>query len=234
MVIWGAIVLALAAGVIFLFFFSAAFVVKDLHVADAKGELATSVEELADIPRGRPLARVSEAKINERVQADLRVARVSVERQWPSSVTLRVVQREPALVLQQGGSMWLADVDGVVFDEVGKAPGKLPVVTVPTKPTELSAATVQGLVQLWATRPKANVLGGKLSTPALSRTGSVTMRVGQVTIVWGPPVEAEKKWKVVSALLAQDSIDPSGVIAQKIDVTLPDTPIVTGIPPATG
>lgn len=228
-----ALVLALVGGLVFLFFFSAAFVVKDVRVTGVEGELAESVERLAQVPNGRPLARVSEGRVSERVLQDLRVAGVSVDSDWTDSVvTLSATPREPALVLRQGGSTWLSDVGGVVYDEVEKPSNKLPSVTVPTRPTELGEGTVQGLVELWRTRPDPAELEGELSTPRLDKNGMVSMTVDGLTIVWGEPVEAEKKWQIIRALVAQESIDPQGGIEQRIDVSLPGTPVVTGIPEA--
>lgn len=228
-----ALILAVVGGLVFLFFWSAAFVVKDVQVAGVEGEVAESVERLAQVPRGRPLARVSEGRVSERVLQDLRVADVSVDSDWTSSVvTLRASLREPALVLRQGGSTWLSDVGGVVYDQVEEPSNKLPSVTVPTKPTELDEATVQGLVELWRTRPDPAELEGELSTPRLGKDGTVSMTVDGLTIFWGEPVEAEKKWQIVRALVAQESVDPQGGIEQTIDVSLPGTPVVTGIPEA--
>ena len=51
------LILAVVGGLVFLFFWSAAFVVKDVRVAGVEGEVAESVERLAQVPRGRPLAR---------------------------------------------------------------------------------------------------------------------------------------------------------------------------------
>lgn len=234
-VLWGGLVTLLAAGLVFLFFFSAAFVVKDVQVEGAKGELADSIVYQADVPQGRPLARVSESRLAERVLAgEERVRSVSLDRRWPSTIVYEVELREPALVLRGSGTTWLADAGGVVYDTVDKPSNKLPAVTVAEKPQDLSTETVRGLVELWRLRPDPAELEGEISTPRLGSDGDVRIRIDQLTVRWGPPVEAEKKWKVVQALVAQDSIDPQGAVPQTIDVTIPDTPVVTGIPPAEG
>lgn len=233
--LWGVLVTLLAAVLVFLFFFSAAFVVKDVQVEGAEGELAASVVEQADIPHGRPLARVSQARLEERVLAgEKRVRSVSLQRRWPSTIVYGVTLREPALVLRGGGTTWLADAGGVVFETVDKAPHKLPAVQVAEQPQDLSTQTVRGLVELWRLRPDPAQLEGEIGTPTLGANGQVRVKIDQLTVLWGPPVEAEKKWKVVQALIGQDSIDPQGAIPQTIDVTIPDTPVVTGIPPAEG
>lgn len=233
--LWGGLVALAAAGLVFLFFYSAAFVVKDVQVVGAKGKLAESIVYEADIPHGRPLARVSETRLAERVlEGQKRVRSVSLHRRWPSTIVYEVELREPALVLRGGGRTWLADAGGVVYAAVGKASHKLPAVTVAERPADLSQETVRGLVELWRMRPDPAELEGEISTPRLGSDGDVTIKIDQLTVRWGPPVEAEKKWKVVRALVGQDSIDPQGAIPQTIDVTTPHTPVVTGIPPAEG
>lgn len=233
--LWGGLVTLLAAGLVFLFFFSAAFVVEDVQVEGAEGEVAQSVVEQADIPHGRPLARVSESRLSARVlEGEKRVRSVSLDRRWPSTIVYEVELREPALALRGGGTTWLADAGGVVYDTVEKASQKLPSVTVAEEPQDLSTETVRGLVELWRLRPDPAELEGEISRPRLGSNGDVTVKIDQLTVRWGPPVEAEKKWKVVRALIGQDSIDPQGAVPQSIDVTIPDTPVVTGIPPAEG
>lgn len=229
----GGLVGVLAAVVVFLFFFSVAFVVEDVQVAGVEGEVAESVRQHADVPEGRPLARVSASRVSERVLAgDQRVRSIAVERKWPATVVYTVELREPALALRQGETTWLADAGGVVYDQVEKRPKGLPAVNVSEPPQDLSQDTVRGLVELWQLRPDQSALEGEWSTPKYGKDGTVTMKVDQLTVQWGEPTEAEKKWKIVSALVGQDSVDPQGGIPQTIDVSLPGTPVVSGLPAA--
>lgn len=232
--LWGVVVALLTAGLVFLFFFSAAFVVKDIKVTGAKEEMAQTVVDLARIPHGRPLARVSESRVQERVLTDVRLADVQVHRDWPSTVTFEVTPRTPALALRHGDTYWLCDAGGVVYDSRGSAPKKVPVIRVQEAPEELTSDTVRGLLDLLATKPADTALEGKLSTPVLDKDGTVSMRVEQLRIEWGTPAEAEKKWAVITALVGQDAIDPEGGVPQTIDVRVPDQPVVSGLPPAAG
>lgn len=232
--LWCAAVLALAGGMVFLFYYSAAFTVQDVQAEGARDEVAARAVELAQIPHGRPLARVSEARVSERVLEDRRIAGVEVERDWPSAVRLVVQEREPAVALRGDGATWLADASGVVFDEVDEVEEDLPVIALRGDPTGLDRETVTGLVELWQLRPDDEELEGELGAPRVDGDGSIEMEVGVVTLLWGPPVENEKKWNVVTALMGQETIDPQGGLEMTIDVRLPDAPVVTGLPEGTG
>ncbi|MGC5583559.1 cell division protein FtsQ/DivIB [Ornithinimicrobium sp. W1665] len=233
LLLWGMLVALFAGGLVFLFFYSAAFVVEEISVEGADGELADSVVHHADIPVGRPLARVSEHNLAERVvEGERRVRSVSLDRDYPSSITYTVELREPALALRRGKTTWLADEGGVVYEEVEEASNKLPAVAVSEEPADLDQETVRGLVELWRTRPDPSELEGELDTPEMDRNGAVSLTIDQVTVLWGEPTDIEKKWQVVQALVEQDSIDPQGGIAQTIDVRVPDAPSVQGIPAA--
>lgn len=232
LLLWTALVLVLAGGLVFLFFFSAAFVVEDVRASGARDEVNSSALELAGLPEGRPVARVSAGRVSDRVLEDPRIASVEVQREWPSGVNLVVTERQPAIALRGRGSTWLADAGGVVYEEVDEASRRLPLISVRTDPPEVDEATVRGLVELWRTRPDPAALGGELEPPRLNGDGEVEMALQQVTLLWGAPIENEKKWQVVAALLEQETIDPEGAFPLTVDVRLPDTPVVTGLPAA--
>ena len=234
LLLWTGGVLAAAAAMVFLFYFSIAFVVEDVQVTGGREEVQASALERAQIPHGRPLARVSEGRVSDRVLADPRIASVEVERDWPSSITLVVTERDPALALRGGGTTWLADASGVLYEQVERPSKKLPLISLRTDPTELDRETVTGLAEMWRTRPDPETLEGELGAPSVDRDGAVEMDLGQVTLLWGTPTDNEKKWHVVTALVGQETIDPQGALAMTIDVRIPGTPVVTGLPEATG
>ena len=235
LLLWGSLVLALSAGLVFLLFFSAAFVVKDVTVTGGREQVRVEAEQLAQIPHGRPLARVSEARVRERVLADPRIVGVTLEREWPSSVTLQITERDPVVALRGGGETWLADAGGKVFEQVEQPSRRLPLITVQgTPPSELAPATVSGLAELWRLRPDPAVLEGRLGAPQVAHDGEVTMKLDQVTIHWGPPEDNTKKWQVVQALIGQEAVDPQGASPLTMNLRNPDAPVVAGLPEQTG
>lgn len=234
LLVWALVVLALAGAMVFLFYFSAAFTVQNVTASGARDGVLESAIERAQIPHGLPMARVSQGEVSRRVLEDLRVAQVDLERDWPSDVRLVLQEREPAVALRGAGVSWLADGSGVVFEQVDEPGDDLPLIALRSDPTELDRETVIGLAELWQTRPEDDELGGELVAPNVDRDSSIEMEVGVITLLWGPPTENEKKWNVVAALIAQETIDPEGALEMTIDVRIPDAPVVTGLPESTG
>lgn len=230
---WLALVGVLAAGLVFLFFYSAAFVVKDIQVSGGRPEVQDQVMSSAQIPYGRPLARVSEAGVTQRVlDGDPRVASVSVERDWPSTVRYTITEREPVIALRGAAQTWVADAQGVVYERTSSPSRRLPLVEVRALPTDLTPAAVSGLAELWRLRPDPALLKGDLTAPRVAADGTVTMRVQDVRLRWGQPVDNAKKWQVVQAILGQEAVDPQSGQRLVVDVSIPDTPVVTGLPAA--
>ena len=232
-----ALFLAVLGGVVFLFGWSRAFVVQEVVVQGVEGELAESVRAHASVPHGRPLARVDTGALTERVQQDLRVAQVEVGRSWPSTITLEVVAREPAIaVVVPGEPMRVADAQGIVYDEVAKKPRGISQLRVPSADAE--PTRLRGAIAMRESIPedlRAQMHGMRLLT-----TGNMQFRLGEVSVVWGPPEQPTLKSRVLQALLLQDSIElepeddeRAQEVRQRvtIDLSVPETPVVKGLPP---
>lgn len=235
---WGALglVLALVAGVIFLFGFSSAFVVEDLTVTGPDEEVVAQAEENAAVPFGRPMARVDVGAVEERVLADLRVAEADVGRQWPSTLSIDLTLREPAMVLRVDGTRerQLVDADGVVYDTADEAPEGLPLVRVSGE--ELDPATLAATrttLEALPTAPDGD--DWEVHGVRLDEAGELRFNAGSVRVRWGSPEETEFKTRVLEAMLAQEDIDPGAEQPEGdadplvVDVSVPGTPVVTGL-----
>ncbi|WP_256840692.1 cell division protein FtsQ/DivIB [Ornithinimicrobium cryptoxanthini] len=227
-----ALVAALVGGVVFLFGWSTAFVVEEITTAGADGEVAELAQANAGVPIGRPMARVDTDAVEERVLQDLRVASVDVGRSWPSTLTLELTLRQPALVVRQSGlrGVLLADAQGVVYDTADEAPEDLPTVSAPKG--DLEPAHLQAALTLPAALPAA--VARKADDLRLDAAGRLQFTVGSVTVRWGDGTNAELKGRVLKGLLEQEGIDPSGEVDPvtgpiEIDLSTPSTPVVTGL-----
>lgn len=228
-----AIVVA-AAGVVYLFWFSPAFVVEEVRVEHAAGpevspELGERALELAAVPTQVPLARVDTAGSAERVLSDLRVEQVQVRRDWPRGIVIEVTPRTPAAVVMQGGTpTGLADADGLIFDEVDAPPEGL--VQVRVSGGEVDPREVAGAVAVHQELPEE--LAAQVPRLTVARGGVLRFPLGGATVIWGPPTATADKAVVLTALLEQDSIDinDSEGPPLTIDLSVPTLPVLTGLP----
>lgn len=227
-----ALVLALVAGVVYLFGFSTVFIVEEVTVAGADGEVAEVAHEVAAGSMGRPLARVSTDALEERVLEDLRVATVDVGRSWPSTITLDLTLRQPALAVRQSGTQGfqLADAEGVVYDTADKAPDGLLVVRAPAG--DLDPADLQAVQTVPAALPPA--LARRADELRLGEGGDIQFTLGEIEVTWGDGSSPELKARTIEALLDQEGIDPDeepdeGEERITIDVSTPSTAVVTGL-----
>ncbi|NLG22204.1 MAG: FtsQ-type POTRA domain-containing protein [Actinomycetales bacterium] len=226
------LVLALVAGVIYLFGFSTVFIVEQVTVAGAEGEVADGAHEIGATTLGRPLARVDTDRLEELVLEDLRVDTVDVGRSWPSTITLDLTLREPALAVTQSGTrgVLLADAEGVVYDTVEKAPPGLTVVRAPKG--DLDPAALQAVQTVPAALPPA--LARRAEDLRLGAGGDIQFSIGEIAVTWGDGSSPELKARTLEALLEQDGIDPDAVPEAAdervtIDVSTPSTAVVTGL-----
>lgn len=231
---WLAVVLVLVIAVVVTLWWSPAFVVSEVTVSgvDGASEVAIGAQERAGIPFGMPLARVDTDAVAGRVQEDPRIAEADVSREWPSGVDLQIALREPALVVDQRGSLRLqtADASGVIFDEVTEAPADLMLVR--ASRGDLSAESLTGVLSLLAALPPEAVQ--QIPSVRLMADGELSFALGSVQVDWGPAGQEEVKAEVLAALLAQEQIDTEGDHDIGVDLTTPQTPVVTGLVPDDG
>lgn len=179
----------------------------------------SQVRDAAAVPQGGPLVAVDTAAVADRVRALPVVASVDVERDWPHTVSLHVVQRAPLAATQTAGGPALVDAAGAVFP--GAAVPGLPGLSVatpgPDDPATLAAVQVLGALPATVRDQVLTVTssvgpGGVSGQVVLGLTGSREVR-------WGTAERAEDKASVLVPLLGQ----PGRVY----DVTSSDLPTIT-------
>lgn len=67
-------------------------------------------------------------ELTARVKAHPWVANVTLERMWPSTLTVHVQERRGAAVLQNGNDRWLIDEEGVLLEKSAEPYPALPVI----------------------------------------------------------------------------------------------------------
>lgn len=226
---WLGVVLVLVSVVVLTLWWSLAFVVEEVAVTGAQGEVAAGAQERADVPLGIPLARVDTDAVAGRVEQDPRVAKADVARDWPSAVTIGVSLREPALVIDQAGAarLQVADATGVIFDRVAERPADLMLVR--ASRGDLRGESLTGVLDVLAALPPETAR--RISSVRLTADGDLRFHLGPVQVSWGAPGQDDLKAGVLAALIAQPQIDIEGEQQVGVDLSTPRTPVVTGLTP---
>ncbi|OKI75146.1 cell division protein FtsQ/DivIB [Micromonospora sp. CB01531] len=187
------------------------FGVRQVRVIGAKLVTPVEVRDVVAIPDDTPLARVDLAAAARRVGSLAPVERATVERDWPGTLVVRVVERTPVAVVPQGDRYAVIDGSGVPFQDLPQAPDGLPVIRV-GRPAADDRGTRAGLDVLAALSPR---LRAELVSVDVAGLARITLRLHKGrTVVWGDATRGADKSKVATALLDRK--------ADTIDVSAPD------------
>lgn len=218
--LWTLLLAAVVVAGIWAVFFSALLAVRTVDVSGVTGADRTEVAGLVRVADGTPLARVDLEGVEQRVRTKRNIAEVSVERSWPSTLRVRAVPRQPALVLKNPqGQLEVVDATGVSYGTVAKAPAGVPVVTAATTKGTTKPA-LEAALSVVSTLP--DDLADRVSAIRVSTANLVSFTLDDITIVWGGSDEADRKLAILRALLPTQP--------KTIDVSAPDSPVTRGGP----
>lgn len=218
--LWALCSLLVVAAMVWLAFWSPVLAVRQVQVTGVTGADKAAVMALVDVDKGTPLARVDLGAVEERVRTRRTIAEVSVRREWPSTLRVRTVSRQPALVLKNPqGQLEVVDSTGVSYETVTKAPPGVPVVRADSSKGTTKEA-LEAALSVIHTLPVG--LAEKVTSLQVSTANLVSFTLGGVKVVWGGAEEPERKLQILQALLATDP--------DVVDVSAPDTPVTRGGP----
>lgn len=206
------LVLALIIAGIWVVGFSSVLAVQRTQVSGTSTLEVERVEQIADVPIGAPLARVDLEAVQARVAKISRIESVQVDRRWPDTVQIRVVERTPVFAVPQGQRALLVDRFGVAYLSV-------PV----TKAAELPKVTIRDPELYEPLAEVASALPEKLTDRLARIEGNsrdsieLHLKDGR-TVFWGSESESALKAKVAVVLLKQDG--------DYFDVSAPGSPAV--------
>jgi cell division protein FtsQ len=180
-----------------------------VHAVSVSGQSRLGVgtiKNAALVPAEKPLALLDTAAIRRRVEVLPQVKSAIVERAWPSTVRITVVERKPVAVVQRPGKpLALIDNTGVLFADVPSAPSGLAVLSLAT-PGPADPATVAALAVEAALPAKVRSMVSLISAPT---PASVTLTLAQgVTVVWGDAGNSARKAQTLAALLKVQAQQP--------------------------
>lgn len=214
LLMWSALVSVLAVGAGLLLYFTP---IMSARVIDISGLAALTQDEVqlaAAIPPETPLLQIDTDAVAERVATIRRVASARVQREYPSTLRITVVERVPLVVKDYPDGSHLFDRDGVDFATAPPPPG-LPYLDADTPgPTDLP--TLAALQVLTALRPEVAGQVSRIAAPSVAAV-TLTLLDGR-EVIWGTTDRTDEKALKLGALLTQPG--------HTYDLSSPDLPTV--------
>ncbi|GAA1733198.1 cell division protein FtsQ/DivIB [Aeromicrobium alkaliterrae] len=217
-VLIGVVVLAVVATGAWLVAFSSVLAADEVKVTGTDQLTSDQVVSAADVPLGRPLARIDLDAIEERVRTLPAVESVDVSRSWPGTVAISVTERTAVAWIESQGQVKGVDKFGADF-RTFDAPPPLTEIRVETTDPRDRQQSLEGLGSVVATlRDQAPDLLAQIAYGEAQSQDSVTFHLldGR-SVRWGSSEDSERKLEVITALLAS-------VQASEYDVSAPEQP----------
>jgi cell division protein FtsQ len=211
---WSALVSVVVVGLGLLLYFTPIMSARNVVVVGLGAVTQDEVIAAAAVPPGTPLLQVDTDAVAERVAAIRRVASARVQRQYPSTLRVTVIERLPVVVKDYPDGPHLFDKDGVDFATAPAPPG-VPYLDT-DNPGPSDAPTKAALQVMTALRPEVAGQVGRIAAPSVAAI-TLTLTDGRV-VVWGTTDRTEEKALKLGALLTQPG--------QTYDVSSPDLPTV--------
>ncbi|GAB3223371.1 cell division protein FtsQ/DivIB [Mycolicibacterium hippocampi] len=214
LIMWTTVIAVLVVSLGLVLYFTPVMSTRSIVVTGLGAVTQEEVVEAAGVASGTPLLQVDTDVVAERVAGIRRVASVRVQRQYPSTLRVTVVERIPIVVKDYPDGVHLFDRDGVDFATAPPPPG-VPYLDT-DNPGPDDPATQAALQVMTSLRPEVASQVGRVSAPSVAAI-TLTLIDGRV-VVWGTTDRTEEKALKLAALLTQPG--------QTYDVSSPDLPTV--------
>jgi cell division protein FtsQ len=211
---WGIVIAVISVGLGLLLYFTPIMSVRNLVVDGLQAVPRDEVVAAVAVRTGTPLLQVDTDKVANRVATIRRVASVRVQREYPSSLRVTVVERVPVAIKDLPDGTHLFDRDGVDFAIAPPPPGVAYLDV--DNPGPNDPPTKAALQVLTALRPE---VAGQVTRIAAPSVASITLTLsdGRV-VIWGTTDRTDEKAEKLSALLTRPG--------HTYDVSSPDLPTV--------
>ncbi|GLW97308.1 hypothetical protein Misp02_13950 [Microtetraspora sp. NBRC 16547] len=190
-----------------LVFYSSVLGVRDVRISGSVRVPADEVRRASEVTPGTPLARVDLEEVRRRVAALTQVESVRVERGWPGTLQVAVVERTPVAVAKVNGRAVTVDRYGVFLGDAAVTV-RLPLLRV-QRPAPDDAATRAALTVLSALPEGLGARVGEVRAPSPASI-SLILADGR-TVTWGDSERSAEKARILQPLLRTpaDSYDVS-------------------------
>ncbi|MDX1873468.1 FtsQ-type POTRA domain-containing protein [Mycolicibacterium sp. 120266] len=214
LLMWTALLSVVVVGLGLVLYFTPVMSVRATVITGLSVLTEDEVGAAAAVPAGTPLLQVDTDAVAERVATLRRVASARVQREYPSTLRITVVERVPLVVKDFPDGPHLYDKDGVDFF-TGPPPPGLAYLDTDT-PGPKDPATKAALQVLTSLPPE---VAGQVSRIAAPSVAAITLTlIDGRTVVWGTNDRTEEKALKLAALLTQPG--------RTYDVSSPDLPTV--------
>jgi cell division protein FtsQ len=211
---WSALLSVVVVGLGLLLYFTPIMSARNIVVTGLGAVSQEEVVTSAAVKTGTPLLQVDTDAVAERVAGIRRVASARVQRQYPSTLRITVIERVPVVVKDYPDGAHLFDKDGVDFATAPPPPGVPYLDTENPGPSD--PATKAALAVMTSLRPEVAGQVGRVSAPSVAAI-TLTLTDGRV-VVWGTTDRTQEKALKLGALLTQPG--------RTYDVSSPDLPTV--------
>ncbi|NQE72188.1 cell division protein FtsQ/DivIB [Nocardia gamkensis] len=197
--LWGLLSVCVLAVLCVIAWFTPALSVRTVRIEGAVAVPEQQVRDLLEIPSGRSMLRIDTNAVARRVVSIPKVRSARVQRIFPSTVRVTVVERAAVLYYDSPQGAHLLDADGVEF-AVEPAPIGVPKL-VTGHPGGADPVTAAAVAILAIVPPALAVQVSEVAARSISDI-SLNLKDGR-TVLWGGSNDAERKAAVVLPLLTR-------------------------------
>ena len=214
LVVWTVLLVVLFVGLGLLLYFTPIMAARNIVITGVGAVSQDEIIAAAAVKEGTPLLQVNTDDVAERVATIRRVATARVQREYPSTLRITVVERVPVVVKDFPDGPHLFDRDGADC-AVGPPPPNPPDREA-DNPGPSDPPTKAALEVMTALRPEVAGQVARVSAPSVASI-TLTLADGRV-VVWGNTDRTAEKAQKLAALLTQPG--------RTYDVSSPDLPTV--------
>jgi cell division protein FtsQ len=213
-VTWVIVITVATVGLGLVLYFTPVMSVRNIVIDGVQNIPHDEVVAAVAVRTGTPLLQVDTEKVANRVATIRRVASVRVQREYPSSLRITVVERIVVAVKEWPDGTHLYDRDGVDF-ATAPPPQGVPYLDV-GQPGPRDPPTKAALAVLTALRPE---VAGQVARIAAPSVASITLTlIDGREVIWGTNDRTDEKAEKLAALLTRPG--------HTYDVSSPDLPTV--------
>ena len=212
--VWTVALVVAFVGLGLLLYFTPIMAARNVVITGLGSVTQDEIIAAAGVKQGTPLLQVNTDDVAERVATIRRVATARVQREYPSTLRITVVERVPVVVKDYPDGPHLFDKDGVDF-ATAPPPSNLAYLDT-DNPGPSDPATKAALAVMTARPPDVAGQVARVSAPSVA---AITLTLGDGReVVWGTTDRTEEKAQKLAALLTQPG--------HTYDVSSPDLPTV--------